>query len=166
MYKEIKEYLRPVYNKIRQLLLIFDLNFVDDSKSPQEVTVISLDDEPDIIEHFQPFGLSANPSQGSIGLFLSVGGNRSHGVAICIDGGDVRVKNLMEGETAVYNAHDKKIVLKQDQIEITGDVVVTGDITANGVSLQNHTHGGVITSVSGGEGALAVGTTGNTGAPN
>ena len=140
MYKEIKEHLRPIYNKIRQILLIFDLNSVDDSKSPQEITVVSLDNEPDIIEHFQPFGLSANPSRDSIGLFLSVGGNRSHGVAICIDGGDVRVKNLMEGETAVYNSHNKKIVLKQDQIEVEGDLIVTGDVVANGKSLESHNH--------------------------
>ena len=29
-------------------------------------------------------------------------------------------------------------------VTITGDLVVTGDVTAGGISLQDHTHGGVI----------------------
>ena len=142
---------KPIFNKIRTLISLFTLERTDDTKRPQEIKMTSLGGEAEIIEHFQPFGLSGRPPSGSIGIMLSVGGNRSHGVAICIDGNDVTVENLMDGETAVYNNHGKKIVLKQDRIEVTGDIMVTGNITATGdvtathvmrgeISLTGHVH--------------------------
>ena len=149
---------KPIFNKIRTLISLFTLERTDDTKRPQEIKMTSLGGEAEIIEHFQPFGLSGRPPSGSIGIMLSVGGNRSHGVAICIDGNDVTVENLMDGETAVYNSHGKKIVLKQDRIEVTGDIMVTGNINATGdisatgdvnatgdvvagsISLKRHTH--------------------------
>jgi phage gp45-like len=33
----------------------------------------------DKVEHFQPYGFTSHPPPGSEGVFLAVGGNRSHG---------------------------------------------------------------------------------------
>ncbi len=61
-----------------------------------------------------------------------------------VTGGIEGGTNPMYTQTAIFNGN----------IETTGDVIADGDVTADGVSLHNHTHGGVET---GG---------GNTGAPN
>ena len=52
---------------------------------------------------------------------------------------------------ALYSAHGSTIVLREGNVveitaqtvKISGDVEVGGDVTASGVSLVHHTHGGV-----------------------
>ena len=50
---------------------------------------------------------------------------------------------LVTNSSSIIQKADGEIDIQASQINITGDVIVDGDVTANGVSLTNHTHGGV-----------------------
>ena len=128
----IRRIVKPLMDKIKIIITLGEVSSVDDSKNTQEVEVEGLADERQNVQNFQPFGLTGNPPAGSRGLFMSVGGNRSHGILINAEDGNIRIKNLEPGEVAIYNGNDKKIVLKNNRIEITGDVQIDGDLAVMG----------------------------------
>ena len=94
----------------------------------------------------QPYGFASRPPSGEC-FFISIGGNRSDNVALMIDAGGA-AEDLAAGEIEIWNAAGAKIrLLANGGIRITGDVEVSGNITAMGdvrageVSLTTHTHG-------------------------
>lgn len=97
----------------------------------------------DGVEHYEPFGLTSHPPAGSDGIIAFAGGDRSNPVIICVAGRGSRVTGLNEGDVAIYNQGGAVIKLVGSDIEITGNVRVTGDVIASSVSLVNHTHNGV-----------------------
>lgn len=105
-----------------------------------EVTNGELKDEA---EHYEPFGFTSHPPAGSDGLIAFIGGDRSNAVVICMAGRAGRVTGLAEGDVAIYSQGGAVIKLVGGDIQITGNVTVTGDVIANGISLTKHTHGGV-----------------------
>lgn len=105
-------------------------------------------------ELFQHYGFSSNPPAGSAVIVLPLGGKTSQAVIIASEHGQYRIKNLAAGEAVIYNHHGDKVWIKQDgTIDVTASSKVTvhsplvevpaGDVTASGISLKNHTHGGV-----------------------
>lgn len=105
-------------------------------------------------ELFQHYGFSSNPPAGSAVIVLPLGGKTSQAVIISSEHGAYRIKNLAAGEAVIYNHHGDKVWIKQDgTIDVTASSKVTvhsplvevptGDVTASGISLKNHRHGGV-----------------------
>lgn len=120
------------------------------------------------VEHFQPYGYSSVPHPGAEGISVAVAGSSDHQVVICIDDRRFRLKNLVEGEVALYTDEGDTIVMKRgNRIEVmaatsvtlitplttlTGDLYVmgnqtndgridaAGDVTAEGKSGAHHTH--------------------------
>lgn len=72
----------------------------------------------DEVERFQQFGFSGVPMPNAEGIVLFVAGNHDHPVVIAAENRDVRVNNLTQGESAMYNGFGHKIVLYQDRCEI------------------------------------------------
>ena len=116
----------------------------------------------DNVGHLATYGLASRPMAGADALILSLGGNRTNSLVIGTHDERHRVRNLAEGETAIYKAAGMRITLSNSGIIIEGggsnvtinnapqivvnggDVVVNGgDVIADGVSLRNHRHGGV-----------------------
>lgn len=79
----------------------------------------------DNIEHFEPFGFTANPKPGAEALILSLGGSVGNSVVIAISDRRYRLTGLATGETALYDAFGNSIVLHQDHIAINGPSKVT-----------------------------------------
>ena len=125
---------------------------VDSGAAVQRIQIEGLAGETvQALEHGEPWGLTANPPAGCDCFVLPLGGATSHGVVIAVAGGGARVTALAPGEIALYSAHGSTIVLREGNIveinaqtvKVSGDIVVGGDVTASGVSLVHHTHGGV-----------------------
>lgn len=68
------------------------------------------------LEHLQEYGFASNPPDGSEAVVIPLGGNTSHGVIVCTQHGNYRIKNLKPGETAIFNHEGAKIVIKQGKI--------------------------------------------------
>jgi phage baseplate assembly protein V len=105
-------------------------------------------------EFFQHYGHSSNPPVGSQVIVLPLGGKSSQGVIIACENGAYRVRNLKPGESVIYNHLGDFVHIKDDgSIEIKSSLKVIvhsplvevpdGDVTAGGISLKHHKHGGV-----------------------
>lgn len=111
-----------IKTSLMNLVSRFVLNKADDGKKMQEVKGELFSDEvKEELEHFQSYGFTSVPPANSEGIALSVNSNRDHVVVICLDSREYRVKNLAEGDVAVYNKSGSIIKLKASgEIEIIG----------------------------------------------
>jgi phage gp45-like len=133
------------------------VQLVDDSVKMQLLQVGILTDEVrGGLERFQDYGFTSVPLEGAEGVALFVGGRRDHGIAIAVGDRRYRVRNLESGEVAVYDHTGSKIVFKASgdiqiipssgDVTLTGDLAVSGTVTATvdvvggGKSLKDHTH--------------------------
>lgn len=116
----------------------------------------------DGVEHFEPYGYTARPHPGAEGLAVFLG-DRSHGVVVCVADRRFRLKELAEGEVALYTDEGDRFHFKRGrrieletvtlhvtasagvefdtpEIRTTGRIVSVGDQVAGGVSQMNHAH--------------------------
>jgi phage baseplate assembly protein V len=120
----------------------------------------------DGIEHFEPYGYTANPHPGAEGVAAFFGGDRSHGVVLCIADRRFRLKGLKPGEVALYTDEGDCLHFKRGReleiqtmtlrvtagtavefdtpvIRTTGRIESDGDQIAAGVSQISHPHSDV-----------------------
>lgn len=120
----------------------------------------------DDLEHFEPYGFTSNPKPGAEGVALFLGGDRSHGVVVCVSDRRFRLKELKPGEVAIYTDEGDTFVFKRGRIveldtmtlkvkagnsvefdtpliKTTGRIESDGDQVAAGISQVGHAHDGV-----------------------
>lgn len=147
-------------NRVRMMLSRAIVRLVDDALAAQEMQVDLLEDESqDGVERLQNYGFTSVPKPGAEAVVGCMGGLRSHAIVLAVEDRRFRLTGLQEGEVAIYDDLGNVVKLGRDRIEITaiaelkiiapvtkieGDVEVTGgDVTADGISLKTHVHGGV-----------------------
>lgn len=139
-----------------------------DEKGGQLLQVSLLDEETrDKVERFMEFGFTSHVPKSTDVIVVFPGGDRAQGIVVATNDTETRIKDLKEGETAVYNAKGIVIHLKDDKTldiygaetvnirdaktinipdaettTISGKVIVTGDVIAGGISLVGHIHTG------------------------
>lgn len=124
--------LRPLQNRVANLLARAVLRRVDDSQDLQQLQVDALDGETrDAVERFQQYGFTSVPEDGAEAAVLFVGGHRDHGIAVAVDDRRHRLKGLAAGEVALYHKDGARVLLKANgSIEVTPksgqDVVLAG----------------------------------------
>ena len=119
----------------------------------------------DNMEHIEPYGYTSNPHPGAEGLAAFIGGDRSHGVVVCIADRRFRLAGIETGEVALYTDEGDVLHFKRDRvieietmtlkikagtavefdtplIHTTGRIVSDGDQVAAKVSQVNHVHEG------------------------
>lgn len=120
----------------------------------------------DDLEHFEPYGYTSHPLPGAEGVALFLGGDRSHGVVVCVADRRFRLKELQPGEVALYTDEGDTFVFKRGRvveldtmtlkvtagtgvlfdtplIKTTGRIESDGDQVAAGISQVGHVHGGI-----------------------
>lgn len=120
--------IKAIGNRINLLAGRGTLQFVQDGGNRQLVQFTALKGETkDEVERVQNYGLTSNPPAGSRVIFISIGGNRDHPVAIAVDNSAHRVKGLEPGEVALYSDEGDRIVLRRgNKIEVeTKNLVIT-----------------------------------------
>jgi len=145
----IRRELKTVNRQIRNTVARGIVELSDASKMLQSLQVTVLKDEVlDNVEHFEQQGFTARPKKGAEVILLSPGGNRSSAIAIMVADRRIRIKDLGEGEVAMYDDANNLIHFKQDNtiavkadtsvdvtapdVTMTGNLTVDGDITAGG----------------------------------
>lgn len=112
-------------------------------------------------EVYQFYGLSANPPGENESIVIENNGSADNYVVLppcgyeyakegetLIYSGKTRISikeesiTIIVGDTKKLEINDDKIVLHSD-LEVNGNIKATGDVIANGVSLQKHIHNGV-----------------------
>lgn len=113
--KVLNKLLAPLRQRLANMVARAVLTAVNDTKKMQLVQLDLLTDETrDDVERFQNYGFSSSPKPGAEAVVLFVGGSREHGLAVCVDDRQYRIKHLTSGEVAVYDHLGSKIVLKSN----------------------------------------------------
>lgn len=168
MRKAVNNMLAPLARRVSLMVGRASLAAVIDGGKRQFIQFMALAGEvKDKVEHVQPYGFASHAEAGAQVIFLSVGGNRDHVIAICVDDPRKRI-GLEPGEVAIFTDNGNKIVMKPDgtievttttmtikasdkvrcetpRFEVTGDIVDQCDTTnqsmAQGRAIYNsHTH--------------------------
>jgi len=166
MFDILRQHLKIINNKLQNLVSIGTLNMLKGS----EAQVSSLNGSVrDAVTHFQNFGFRSKPPAGSKGVKLNVLANGTNSIIICLDNIKYHFTALKDGEAIMEVQEGCKIHLKADKtidiaspsVNITGNLIVSGNITdASGTSLADlrntyntHTNpnGGVVAQKVGGE---------------
>lgn len=70
----------------------------------------------DDLEHFEPYGFTSHPLPGAEGIALFLGGDRSHGVVVCVADRRFRLKELRPGEVALSTDEGDSFVFKRGRV--------------------------------------------------
>jgi phage baseplate assembly protein V len=128
------------------------VTLADSTKKLQALQVRLLASEvKDDVEHVEPYGFTAAPHPGAEAVALFVEGDRSHGLIISVADRRYRVRGLAAGEVAIYDDQGASVTLTRAGIVIDGGgrdvtlvnaprLVTDGDVVADGISLNSHTH--------------------------
>lgn len=119
--------IEPLRRNLRQLVGKGSVDTVDDSKAMQVLQIVVGKDEVlDRVERVQPFGLTSVPRRNDELIYVCIGGEREHAVAISVDASRKRPKGLQEGEVCVYKDEDNTITFKANgDIEVNAQAKVT-----------------------------------------
>lgn len=147
--RALQRLLNPIRQRIKFMLARGILKLSDSSDDMQSLQITLLNEEVLAdVEHFEPYGFTANPQDGAEVLALSLAGNRSNTVVVCVADRQYRLTGLAKGEVALYTDEGDSIILRRNNnIEInaatqvtvnaptmhcTGNITADGDITAAG----------------------------------
>lgn len=125
------------------------VQLTDVSKQMQTLQVTVLKDEVlDAVQYFEPHGFTSRAKQGAEAVLLCPGGNRASAFAIAVSDRRFRIKDLGEGEVAMYDDANNLIHFKQDKtlavksdmsvdfitpnVTMSGNLIVAGDVSADG----------------------------------
>lgn len=145
--------IQPLKNKVILLATRGIIESTVDTKGVQEVKLQGLKDENmNAVPRIQEFGFASRPPKGTSAIVINLGANRDNPVIIATDHGELRFKNLGEGESAIYTAdgtyiHLKaggevevkaatKLVVDVPNSEFKGNVKIEGNLEVDGDSTQ------------------------------
>ena len=111
----------PVARRVRLMVARAVVTSIADAGKIQSAQVKLLDGEVrDGIEILHQYGVTSIPPGKPEGLYFSVGGDRDHGVLICVADRQFRLKGEAPGEAALYDDLGQKVHLTRDGIVIDG----------------------------------------------
>lgn len=115
MFNAINTILKPIKNKILNLVVLGIVKAINDNQDFQLISIQNSDGISKNIERIQNYGLTSNPPLNSGSILLSQNGDIDNGIIICVDGGKYRLKGLESGEVALYSMfNNSHILLKND----------------------------------------------------
>jgi phage gp45-like len=128
----IQKIVDRVDRRVKMLVSRAVVQLVNESLTCQNLQVVLLAEEVrDNVEHFQPYGLTTKPLAGAEGVYLSVGGNRDHGIVVAVQDRRYRPTTLADGEVALHTTTGIKVHCKAN------DEVLLGPSPTNYVALAN-----------------------------
>jgi len=112
--RRLQKVLKPYHRRINNLVSRGVLNLVDAASNLQTLQVNLLANETlDDVEHFQPYGFTSHPKEGAEVLLTSLGGQRDHSIVFCVSDRRFRLKDLSQGEVALFTDEGDVIHFKR-----------------------------------------------------
>ena len=144
----VRRQLEVVNRRVKNVVVRGVVQLSDPSKLMQTLQVTLLKDEvKDNVNHVEAHGFTSRPKQGAEAVLLCPGGNRSSAFAIMVSDRRFRVKDLGEGEVAMYDDANNLIHFKQNKtIAVKSDTSVDFDVpditTTGNISSTGNIHAG------------------------
>lgn len=118
MSAAVARMMAPLARRIRLMVGRAVITMINDGMKVQTAQVKLLDGEVrEGVEVLMQYGHSSLPPSGE-GLFFAVGGDRDHGVMICVADRSSRFKNLQPGDSVLYDNRGQSIHLTEQGIVI------------------------------------------------
>lgn len=109
--------LGPVSRRLRLLVARAVVTAIGDAGKIQTAQVKLLDGEVrDGVENLHQYGFTSIPHGQPEGVYFSVGGDRDHGVMVCIADRLFRLREIAPGEVAIHDDLDQVVHLKRTGI--------------------------------------------------
>jgi phage baseplate assembly protein V len=128
MLDTLRKFIEPLRRRVQMVSTRVKIKRIKEDKAQIEV---QKGESYDGILRMEQFGYCYNPPVNSEGMLSSPNGNREDGVLITTSGGEFRIKELAEGEAAIYSSHGQHIVLRKN-----GDIEVNGAEKVNVNSVE------------------------------
>ena len=113
--KMVNKIIEPHVRSARLMVGRVVADLVIDLTGIQTVQASCLAGEIREFERMQNYGFTSVPlSQSAEGVAVFVGGNREHGIIVALDDRTFRLKNLLPGQTAVYDLAGSFVKLSAD----------------------------------------------------
>jgi phage baseplate assembly protein V len=113
---------RRVYGMVGRAVL----TAIDDAQGIQALQVEGLSEEVhDGVERMQDYGFTSHPFEEAEAVVVFAGGLRSHGLIVALGDRRYRLKNLGQGEVAMYDDQEQVVHLKRDGVLVHTDKKVT-----------------------------------------
>lgn len=158
-------------NALRNVVVRGVVAMVDAGRKLQAIQVrLTAAEVKGNVEHFEPYGWTSHAHPGAETIVAFVGGDRSHGVVLCVADRRYRLVGLEAGEVAIYSDEGDSVVLKRGRmvevttetfrlnakrcelnasdgitlnaprVSATGDIDAEGGVTAGPTSVRDHRH--------------------------
>jgi len=144
----IDRLLGPLRRKIMSVVARGVVKLIHNEFGMQKLQSTGLKGETmDDLEFFENYGFTCFPFEDSESLIVFPQANREHGIVIAVADRRYRLKDLEQGEVALYTDEGDSIKLcRGNRIEITtdlavfsNDVTIDGDLIVKGTTLQKGT---------------------------
>jgi len=113
----IEQMIRPIQNRLFMLVGRAVLESLKDDEGIQRMKLsLFADENRDKVERFQEYGFTSHPAPDTECVVVFPGGNRDHGLVIACENRTFRLKNLEQGEVALYTDEGDKIHFKRGNI--------------------------------------------------
>jgi len=125
----VNKLMAPLARRVKLMIGRCVIDLVDDSDLEQVIQAKLLDGEIRTLERYQQYGFTSVPHRRAEGICAFISGNRDHGIVIATGDRRYRLKDLADGEVALYDDQGQKIHLKRDkEIEISGCDTLTANV--------------------------------------
>ena len=135
--------MKALENRLRGMIARAVVRLINDAARAQELQLDLLAEESqDGVERLQNYGFTSHPFDGAEAIVASVGGLRSHMIALVVEDRRYRLTGLAPGEVAIYDDLGNVIKLGRDRIEILAaskvqltapdGLTIDADVTING----------------------------------
>ena len=122
--KAVEQLTRPLRNRIAMMIARGVVRLVDDTTKLQLLQLGLMQGETRELERFQEYGFTSVPLPGAEAVALFRGGDRGVGLVVAVDDRRHRLKDLTEGEVALYDDLAKHIHFKRDgTLEISAPII-------------------------------------------
>jgi phage baseplate assembly protein V len=148
----IRRAIEPLTQKVRLMISRGVISMVNDALKCQGVQIQLLADEVrEDVERFQEYGYTSVPFKDAEAIYLSVGGNRTHGIVIATEDRRYRPKSLVEGDVCLYTDKGERVYINRvsDIVNIGAKsaadfVALAGKVATELTNIKNaydvHTH--------------------------
>lgn len=139
MINQLNRLLAPLRRRVDNMVARAVVRLVNDNATMQALQLEVLKGETrDGVERFQEYGFTSHPHPGAEAAVVFAAGDRSHGLIVAVDDRRYRMKNLQQGEVAVYTDEGDYIKLARGRVIeiVAGDKL---DVTAPEVVVKAST---------------------------
>ncbi len=121
MIRKFQKLIGPLKRKVLLMVSRAVLHTVNDGLKLQGVQISGYRGEVlDSVERFQDYGFTCHPKPGAEAIVLALGGNRNHSIVIAVDDRRFRLKEMEEGEVALYDDQGQVVYIKRNGLHLEG----------------------------------------------